>query len=70
VEARGARPGGRDRGAPGRPASWDGSWSRARGYALHQAALIIPYYVQANPRFAVLARRTVREVLADLSGAR
>jgi hypothetical protein len=39
---------------------------RARGYALHQAALIIPYYAQTNPGFVALAKRTVDEVLADL----
>ncbi len=44
----------------------DGTWERARGYALHQAALIIPYYATTNPGFVTLARRTVREVLADL----
>jgi aminoglycoside phosphotransferase (APT) family kinase protein len=42
-----------------------GTWERARGYALHQAALIIPYYAQTNPGFAASARRTVAEVLAD-----
>jgi aminoglycoside phosphotransferase (APT) family kinase protein len=44
----------------------DGTWNRARGYALHQAALIIPYYAQTNPGFVALAKRTVEEVLADL----
>jgi hypothetical protein len=44
----------------------DGTWNRARGYALHQAALIIPYYAQTNPGFVALAKRTVDEVLADL----
>ncbi len=48
----------------------DGTWNRARGYALHQAALIIPYYAVTNSAFAAQARRTVGEVLADLSGAR
>jgi hypothetical protein len=43
----------------------DGTWERARGYALHQAALIIPYYAETNPAFVALARRTVEEVLAD-----
>src|SRR6516225_5042818 len=33
----------------------DGTWNRARGYALHQAALIIPYYIQTNPGFAAMA---------------
>jgi aminoglycoside phosphotransferase (APT) family kinase protein len=44
----------------------DGTWNRARGYALHQAALIMPYYVQTNPEFVALAKRTVEEVLAEL----
>jgi len=44
----------------------DGTWNRARGYALHQALLIIPYYVQTNPGFVALAKRTVEEVLADI----
>ena len=44
----------------------DGTWERARGFALHQAALIIPYYGETNPGFVALARRTVEEVLADL----
>ena len=47
----------------------DGTWDRARGYALHQAALIIPYYAETNPGFAALAKRTVEQVLADLGGA-
>jgi aminoglycoside phosphotransferase (APT) family kinase protein len=44
----------------------DGTWERARGYALHQAALIIPYCAETNPGFAVSARRTVEQVLADI----
>ncbi len=44
----------------------DGTWGRARGYALHQAVMIIPYYSETNPRFVALAKRTVEEVLADL----
>jgi aminoglycoside phosphotransferase (APT) family kinase protein len=43
----------------------DETWIRARGYALHQALLIIPYYAETNPDFAAMARRTVAEVLAD-----
>ncbi|HEU4356122.1 MAG TPA: aminoglycoside phosphotransferase family protein [Actinomycetota bacterium] len=43
----------------------DGMWERARGYALHQAALIIPYYAETNPDFVTLAKRTVEEILAD-----
>jgi aminoglycoside phosphotransferase (APT) family kinase protein len=37
----------------------DRTWNRARGFALHQAAMIIPYYL-------ALAKRTVEEVLADV----
>jgi aminoglycoside phosphotransferase (APT) family kinase protein len=43
----------------------DGMWNRARGFALHQAVMIIPYYAETNPGFAALAKRTVEEVLAD-----
>lgn len=43
----------------------DGTWNRARGFALHQAAMIIPYYAETNPEFVTLAKRTVEEVLAD-----
>lgn len=43
----------------------EGTWLRARGFALHQALLIIPYYVDTNPAFASMATRTVEEVLAD-----
>jgi aminoglycoside phosphotransferase (APT) family kinase protein len=42
----------------------EGTWQRARGYALHQALLIIPYYAQTNPEFVTLAKRTVEQVLA------
>ena len=44
----------------------NGTWNRARGYALHQALLIIPYYTETNPGFVALAKRTVEEVLADI----
>ncbi len=44
----------------------DGAWDRARGFALHQAALIIPYYTTTNPDFVALAKRTVEEILADV----
>jgi aminoglycoside phosphotransferase (APT) family kinase protein len=46
----------------------DGTWNRARGYALHQAALIIPYYPETNPGFVALAKRTVEELLGDTDG--
>lgn len=45
----------------------DGTWERARGYALHQAALIVPYYARTNPGFVATAARTVREVVADVA---
>ena len=48
----------------------DGAWERARGIALHQAALIIPYYRDTNPAFAALATRTVEEILADSASYR
>jgi aminoglycoside phosphotransferase (APT) family kinase protein len=44
----------------------DGTWSRARGFALHQAVLIIPYYAETNPVFAAAAERTVGEILAGI----
>lgn len=43
----------------------DGTWSRARGFALLQAVMIIPYYRETNPGFVDMATRTVDEVLAD-----
>jgi aminoglycoside phosphotransferase (APT) family kinase protein len=43
----------------------DASYNRARGIALHQAALIIPYYKETNPDFARLAKRTIEEILAE-----
>lgn len=43
----------------------DGSWDRARGIALHQASLIVPYYADTNPAFAAMARRTIQQVIDD-----
>jgi aminoglycoside phosphotransferase (APT) family kinase protein len=43
----------------------DGTWDRARGFALHQAVMLIPYYRTTNPGMAALGRRTVGQVLAD-----
>jgi hypothetical protein len=45
----------------------DGTWNRARGFALHQAAMIIPYYGETNPGFVAPAKRTAEEILADIS---
>jgi aminoglycoside phosphotransferase (APT) family kinase protein len=45
----------------------DDTWNRARGYALHQAAMIIPYYPESNPGFVATATRTIDEVVADVN---
>jgi aminoglycoside phosphotransferase (APT) family kinase protein len=42
----------------------DATWERARGIALHQAALIIPYYAETNRGFVALARRTIQQLVA------
>lgn len=44
----------------------DDTWNRARGYALHQALMIIPYYPKTNPEFVTMAKRTVEEILTEL----
>jgi aminoglycoside phosphotransferase (APT) family kinase protein len=46
----------------------DGVWRRARGYALHQAVMIVPYYAENNPEFVRLAKRTIHEILDDEEG--
>jgi hypothetical protein len=40
-----------------------GAWERARGIALHQAVMIVPYYAETNPAFVALARRTIVQIL-------
>lgn len=40
----------------------DATWERGRGIALHQAAMIIPYYRESNPAFTALAERTVEQL--------
>jgi aminoglycoside phosphotransferase (APT) family kinase protein len=44
-----------------------GTWSRGRGIALHQAAMIIPYYAETNPGFVDLARRTIEQIVDDVA---
>jgi aminoglycoside phosphotransferase (APT) family kinase protein len=44
----------------------DPAWRRARGYALHQALMIIPYYHKTNPEFVSMAKHTVEEILTEL----
>ena len=46
------------------------TWLRGRGYALHQAALIIPYYSETNPEFVAMARRTVEEIISEVRSGR
>ena len=41
----------------------DATWERARGYALTQAALIVPYYERTNRAFSDMARRTIAMVV-------
>jgi len=43
----------------------DEIWNRACGYALHQAALIIPYYRDSNKSFVKQAINTINEILMD-----
>src|SRR5262249_6213448 len=59
---------GHPRGGAFRPALApdEATWTRARGFALHQALLIIPYYPETNPGFVAMAKRTVGEALADI----
>ncbi len=45
------------------------TWLRARGYALHQAVLIIPYYRETNPQFVALAKRTLDQILMNFNSA-
>ncbi len=43
----------------------DATWVRARGQALSQAVIFIPYYLHTNPVGVARAQRMLREVLAD-----
>jgi len=43
----------------------DATWARGRGWALYQALLFIPYYLDTNPVGVALARQTLEEVLAE-----
>jgi aminoglycoside phosphotransferase (APT) family kinase protein len=45
----------------------EATWIRARGFALHQAVAIIPYYRETNPAFVAQAIRTVEQIIADAS---
>ena len=43
----------------------DATWARGCGWALSQALIFIPYYLDTNPVGVANARRTIDEVLAD-----
>jgi aminoglycoside phosphotransferase (APT) family kinase protein len=43
----------------------DATWARGHGWALSQALIFIPYYLDTNPAGVANARRTLDEVLAD-----
>ena len=47
----------------------DATWARGRGWALSQALIFIPYYLDTNPVGVGNARRTIDEVLADHSAS-
>jgi aminoglycoside phosphotransferase (APT) family kinase protein len=48
----------------------DATWARGRGWALSQALIFIPYYLNTNPVGVGNARRAVDEVLADYRAGR
>jgi aminoglycoside phosphotransferase (APT) family kinase protein len=43
------------------------TWSRARGIALHQAAMVIPYYAETNAAFVALSIRAIEQIVAEFS---
>lgn len=43
----------------------DATWTRARGCVVWQSVLVLPYYLHSNPTMVALARRGLREALAD-----
>jgi len=43
----------------------DATWARGRGWALSQALIFIPYYLETNPAGVRNARRAVEEILAS-----
>ena len=43
----------------------DAMWARARGHALSQAAMFVPYYVDTNPVGVARARHMIDALLAD-----
>jgi hypothetical protein len=45
----------------------EGTWARGRGIALHQAAMVIPYYRETNPDFVELSRRAIARIVEDVT---
>jgi aminoglycoside phosphotransferase (APT) family kinase protein len=43
----------------------DATWARGRGWALSQALIFIPYYLNSNPVGVVYARRAIEEAVSD-----
>jgi aminoglycoside phosphotransferase (APT) family kinase protein len=43
----------------------DATWARARGCALSQALLALPYYLETNPAIVARSRHAIEEILAD-----
>ncbi len=43
----------------------DATWARGRGWALSQALIFIPYYLNTNPVGVGYARRAIKEVFAE-----
>jgi len=43
----------------------DATWARARGWAVSQAVIALPYYLETYPAIVREARRWLREALAD-----
>ena len=45
----------------------EATWSRGRGIALHQAAMVIPYSAVTNPRFVELSARAIGQIVEDFA---
>lgn len=41
----------------------DATWARARGWALSQGLLALPYYLDTHPGMGVMARRAITQAL-------
>jgi hypothetical protein len=43
----------------------DATWSRARGLALSQAVIALPYYLHISPPIVERSRRVIKETTED-----